>query len=283
MPDLIDLIRKWWKQVFLVVLFSVIIVGVITFLKPRQYLAVATSVPASSFSADRGKIFSENIQALYSSLGTPDDLDLILGTGQLDTVYLAVTDRFNLFDHYKVKEKGNAARIKAAVLLKDNTSVLKSAYGELKVKVWDTDKNLAPQLSNGIMEKLQSIHQDLQSEGNRSTLAGLQAVREKIGIQIDSIKAFLSTASMLAGGDDPYTTRLNTLTAQLSKYEKLVTEYEMLLSSKPPVLITVEKAKTPEWPDRPKRVKILVATALLSLLFSLVLVLVLERRKQINQ
>ena len=279
MPDITDLLRKWWKRVLLVVMLSTIAVGGMTFLKPRQYLGVATSVVASSFSSDRGKIFNENLQTLYSSLGTPDDLDLILGTGQLDTLYLAVTDQFNLFDHYKVKEKGNAARVKAASILKGNTRVQKSAYGELKVKVWDTDQNLVAQLANGIMNKLQSIHQDLQSEGNRSTLAGLLAGREKLRIQIDSIKIFLSTATFPAGGDDPYTTRLQALTAQLSKYEKLATEYELLLISKPSVLITVERATTPEWPNRPKRIQVLVATAILAFFFSLLLVLVLERRK----
>ena len=49
-------------------------------------------------------------------------------------------------------EKGDAASNKAASLLKKNTKVMKSEYGELKVKVWDTDKNLAPQLANAVMD-----------------------------------------------------------------------------------------------------------------------------------
>ncbi len=279
MPDLIDLIRKWRTQVIIVVLLSMIAVGVIAFLKPKQFLATATSVPASAFGADPGKIFNENIQALYSSLGTPDDLDMILGTGQLDTLFLAVTDEFNLYEHYQIKEKGNAARTKAASVLKKNSEVMRSGYGELKVKVWDTDKNLAPQLANSIMSTLQSIHQDLQSEGNRSTLTGLNKAKQKILTEIDSIKIFLSSATILAGADDPYTTRLNVLNAQLSKYEKLIVEHELLLSSKPPVLIAVERARVPEWPDRPKRFQILIATAILSFIFSILAVLVLERRK----
>ena len=142
MPEITGLIKNWWKQMLAVTLLSLLTVGVITFLKPRLYLSVATAVPASAFAADKSKIFNENIQQLYSSLGTPDDLDMILGTANLDTVYLAVTDQFNLFDHYKLSEKGNAARIKAGLLLREMTKVMKSAYGELQVKVWDTDKNL---------------------------------------------------------------------------------------------------------------------------------------------
>ena len=99
-----------------VVILSVAVIGTITFLKPRKYLSVSTAVPASSFAADKSKIFNENIQALYSTLGTPDDLDMILGTARLDTVYLSVTDAFNLFDHYKISEKGPASRVKACLL-----------------------------------------------------------------------------------------------------------------------------------------------------------------------
>lgn len=260
MPDIIDLIRKWWKQVFAVVILSLLAVGVITFLKPRQYLSVATSVAASSFAADKSNVFNENIQSLYSSLGTADDLDMIVGTANLDTVYLYITDQFNLFDHYKISEKGNAARIKAASRLKKNTKVMKSEYGELKVKVRDTDKDLAPQLANAIMDKLQSIHQHLQSAGNEATLRGLMSGKQKIQGQ-------------------PDTTTNNSLQGQLQQYDRLISEYQLMVDSKPPSLIIVEKAKPAEWPDRPRRMQIMIATAVLSLLFALFAAVIMERRK----
>lgn len=249
-----------------VVLLSLLAIGIITFLKPRQYLSVATAVPASSFASDKSKIFNENIQALYSTLGTTDDLDMIVGTANLDTVYLAVTDEYNLFDHYKISEKGTAARTKAALVLLNNTKVMKSGYGELKVKVWDTDKDLAPQLANAIMDKLQAIHQNLQSAGNEATLKGLITGKEKLQRQSDSISVEKKTA----------------LQTQVQEYDKLIGQYQLMVDSKPPVLITVEKAKPSDWPDRPKRLQIMTATAVLSLLFALLAALVLERRKTIS-
>ena len=108
MPDFFYLLSKWWKQILAVVLLSVIVVGIIVFIKPSKYLSVATAVPASGIASDKSRIFSENIEALYSNLGSPDELDVMVGTGQLDTVYLAVTDQFNLYDPYKIhyeKEK----------------------------------------------------------------------------------------------------------------------------------------------------------------------------------
>lgn len=264
MPDIIDLLGRWWKQMLGVVLLSLLAVGIITFLQPRQYLSVATAVPASSYAADKSKIFNDNIQELYSALGTPDDLDRVLGTSKLDTVYLAVTDAFNLFDHYKMKEKGPSARIRAAWRLKKNTTVMKSEYGELKVKTWDTDKDLAPQLANAIMDKLQSIHQDLQSAGNVATLKGLKLAIARMNPNVDT--AFT-----------PENAELHKKKNQ--QYDKMIEEYQLLVDSKPLSLIVVEKATAALHPDKPERVKIMVATALLSLLFVILAALVLDRPK----
>jgi len=256
-----------------IIVLTSVIVGVIIFLQPDQYLSVITAVPASSFSSDKSKIFSANIQELYSELGTEDDLDMIVGTAKLDTVYLAVTDQFNLFDHYKISEKGEAARHKAAKLFMHHCRVMKSEYGELKIKVWDTDKNLAPQLANAIFNNLQSIHQELQSINSRSSLIGLQKASTIIKFQIDSITANTKN------GDEGIGPQIKGLTDQLQEYEKLISQYQLIIDSKPPVLLVVEKARASAWPDKPKRVLIIIVTAVLSFLFALLAAMVLERRK----
>lgn len=279
MPDLISLVVKWRKAILFIVVLSLVMVGAITFLKKQQWLAVATAVPANAFSADRSRIFSENIEALYSNLGTPDDLDMIVGTGQLDTVYLAVTDQFNLFDHYKITEKGEGARSKATRLLKRRSKVMKSEYGELKVKVWDTDKNLAAELANAITEELQSIHKNLQSEGNAATLKSLRSGRVKLEAEIDSIDQVLNKSVAGVAVPERIIEKRKVLNGQLQRYEKLVGEYQLMVDSKPPVLVVVEKAKPSNCPDKPKRIQVMVATGLLSFLFALLLVLVLDRRK----
>src|SRR5689334_13034427 len=98
MPDIFDLIARWWKQMFFVVFLSLLAVGIITFLKPRKYLSTATALPVSAVLSDKAKIFNDNIQYLYSTLGSADELDRIIGTGNLDTLYLSVTRQFNLSD-----------------------------------------------------------------------------------------------------------------------------------------------------------------------------------------
>jgi uncharacterized protein involved in exopolysaccharide biosynthesis len=271
MPDLFYLISRWWKQILAVVLLSIITAGVTNYLQRKKYLSVATALPASSYSADKARVFNENIEALYSVLGTSDELDMITGTGQLDTIYLAVTDEYNLFDHYHVSEKGNAARSKAASLLKKNARVMKSEYGELKVKVWDTDEDLAPQLANSIMNKIQQVHSDLQNANNQSTLSGLRAGKIRIRQQLDSLDKPVVPEYML--------TEKKNLEDQLLQYDKLIGEYQLMVDSKPLSLLVVEKARKAAWPDKPRFWPVIIVTAFLSLLFGVLLALLLEKRK----
>ena len=265
MPELFDLLMKWWKQMMAVMVTAIVIAGLIVFLQAPQYLSVATAVPASAYSADRARVFNENVDGLYSNLGSPEDLDMMLGTARLDTLYLAITDQFSLFDHYKFPADEGAPRLKAARKLKKNTSIIKGDFGELRVKVWDTDKNLAPQLANALMARLQSIHQDLQSAGNETTLKSLREGSIKLKLQADTLKEDAKKAAV---------------TNRITEYEKLIGEYQLMVDSKPPVLLVVEKATVSLKPDRPRRIEVLAGTAVLSFLFALLVAGVLQRRQQ---
>lgn len=266
MPDIFELLLRWWKKIILVVILSVVAVGVILFMKPKLYLSTATAVPASSVAADKSKIFNDNIQGLYSNLGNSDDLDMIIGTASLDTVYLFVADSFSLKDHYKFEEENSLARIHSADKLKSRCRIYKSDYGELKVKVWDTDKNLAPQLANTILDKLQRMQQDLQAAGNTSTLAALQKKLVQLKLEKDSVSDYLTSYQL-------------DKQQEILTYEKLLSQYQLLIDNKPLTLIPVEKARASLLPDKPRMLEDIVTAALLSLLFALLAALVLDRNK----
>ena len=264
MPDIITLIKNWWKQILVLLILSTGTVAAVVYIKRPEYMSVASAVPASTYASDKARLFNSNIEQLYTALGTPDDLDLVVGTGKLDTVYLAVTAQFNLQDHYKMGEKGEAAINKAASLLKKNTRVTKSEYGELKVRVWDTDKNLAPQLANAVMKQLQTMHQYLQNAGNESTLLSLVSNKGKLVKEREAAV-------------DPETKAA--LSLRLADYDKLISEYQLVVNTKALALIVIENAKASDWPDRPKHLQWILATAVLAILFSLLLAALLEKRK----
>jgi uncharacterized protein involved in exopolysaccharide biosynthesis len=251
-----------WKFILALLLIAMLAAAAYTWFKKPEYLSVTTALPSSVYANDRSRLFNENIQILYSELGTPDELDVIAASGQLDTVYLAVTDQFNLFDHYQSKQPN--AREKSAEILKGKSKVVKTGSGELKVSVWDTDPNLAPQLANAIMDQLQRIHTDARNAGNEHMIARLRISLDST-LVLDSLNA----------------EEIKAIQEKIARLQKLMTEYELISEAKTPALVIIEKARPAIRADRPRCMQILIGTFVLTLLLSFLLAIYRERIKPV--
>ncbi|HET9431310.1 MAG TPA: hypothetical protein VFO70_09035 [Chitinophagaceae bacterium] len=279
MPDLFYFISKWWRKVTGVVIFSVLVTGIIVFVQPRKYLSETTALRASPLNTDKASIFNKNIESLYSTFGSADELDMIVGTGQLDTIYLAMTDQFNLVTHYNLKgKKIDLLRSQASRLLKQNSRVTKTGFGELNIMVWDMDKYFAANMANAMMDLLQDIHRQLLSESNNSTLNGLRGGQLRLQHELDSIDNILENTPE-GTSREMASIRKDLLMNKWYQYEELIGEYQLVVDTKQPALLVVEKARPGAKPDKPKRLPILISTAVLSFIFAVLAALVLERIK----
>jgi len=265
MPDLFHILSRWRKQILLVTLACVLVVTLIVFLKPGQYLAVTTALPASPFATDKASVFNSSVQQLYTAMGSPDDLDRIVGTGQLDTIYLALVDSFDLTRHFRTQRD----RLKAAHHLRRNSSVMKSEYGELRIKVWDEDRQLAPAMANALLGRLEQLHRQIQNKSNASVLQSLNEGRARVLLDIQQAP-IRSTINL------PVEAWQN----DLKKYESLIGEYQLMVDSRPPVLLVVEYARPANRIDRPERALLIAGAAVIGFFFALLLALLLERRSQ---
>jgi hypothetical protein len=281
MPDLFDLMWRWRKQILLLVFTTCIVTTVVVFLVPKRFVSVATALPASSYATDKTSVFSQNLQTLYATIGLPDDLDKIVGTAHLDTAYRYVIAQLDLTDHFGLNKSDVNAIAKAGLILKKHTRVIKSDYGELKVKVWDVDRDLAPRLANAIMEKLQRIHQDVQTLNNSTMLAKINEEYLKKKIDYEKLTDSLSDA-----GNTPAADLLNaqkfSLLQQVQEYEKLLNQYKLMVEARPQALIIVERATPAVSPDQPKPLQAIIAATVLSLIFGLLTALILDKRKPVK-
>ena len=274
MPDIFDLIAKWWKHILAFVIVAVIATAIFVYTTPKKYLGQATALPAPTFATDKAGVFGENLQILYPGLGTSDDLDMILGTAHLDTVYTAVAADLDLADYFGIDKADAERNKKAGSVLKEKTKVIKSDYGDLKVKVWDGDRQKAADMANGVMNRLQLIQQDVQTANNA---AMLEKIKEEYATKQSEFEK-LTDSSKNATNQMAVSKRIS-LMEQLQQYEKLQNEYQLMVNAKPQALIIVEKASAALWPDKPKPKETLIAAAVLSLIFGLFAALVLERRR----
>lgn len=241
-------------------------------------------MPANSATADKARIFNSNIEGLYSDLGSPDELDRIEGTAALDTIYIAASNEFHLNAHYSMPLTEDAP-YKAAMVLKKSSRISRSAYGDLKVKVWDRDKNEAAYLANFLMQQLQSLHQHLQNENNVAVLKKIKQEyesKQQEYLQLaDSLKRPQSTSSLklLPGKMEIIKTRMAALEDQLKQFEKIIGEYQLAVNSDSPVLLIVENARPALAADKPDILSTLLFTLFGALLFSYLLALFIESKK----
>ncbi|MFI5186123.1 MAG: hypothetical protein ACHQF0_05330, partial [Chitinophagales bacterium] len=249
MPDLFDIFLRWWKQIFSLVVIATVVAIIIVFLIAEKYLGTATALPAPTYATDKTGVFSQNLQGLYSSLGSPDDLDRILGTARLDTVYIAVAGQLDLAKHYHI-ENDTASLRKAACFLKRRTKVIKNDYGELQVKVWDVDKNLASSLANAIMGKLQQVHQDVQTANNAMMLSKINDEYAEKKIDYQKLSDSLQHSNN-AGVIELLNIQKTSLLQQMQEYEKLSNQYELMVDARPQALIIIERAIPALKADKP--------------------------------
>ncbi len=260
MPDIIELILRRGRLLLGCLLITWISTVMVLFFMPKEFKSVSTSVASSVVAADPGRLFNPQIQHLYSPLGSPDQLDLLVGSGQLDTTYRPLVSRFNLVKHYKIKGDDGKASLKAVKRLKSKSKVYKSDYGELKVSVWDTDPLLAAALANAITARLDSMHRDLLSRQNQQTLETLRRGLMRLEVAKDSTPAA-------------------DLSRNRTAYQQLIEEYTLLLEQRPPAIQVLDFAVPGIAPDKPEWALTLVAVTALSLLLWLMAALWMERRR----
>jgi uncharacterized protein involved in exopolysaccharide biosynthesis len=274
MPDIFTIISRWWKAMLIFTLIATIIAAIITFLQPKEYAATVTALPSSIVNTDKARIFNSNIQSLYSDLGSADDLDRIIGTANLDTIYMAVAKQKNLAQHYQLEKPSVIA---AATSLKKNAKISKSEYGQLKIKVWDRDANMAAALATALFEQLQQIHQTLQGQSNALVLQKIREDYSALQQQYTSLSDSLKRTSGAIA--DVLNVRKTAQLEQLQQYEKLAAEYSLMVKTNPPVLMVVEAAQASATPDKPKTTETIAVVFFAALAFSFLLALFLENKK----
>lgn len=296
MPDIIEVLSRHRNKIFLLTLAATVIALTVSLLRSKKFLATTTAVPTNTALNDKGRLFNNNVEALYPQLGSPDELDKIEGTAKLDTVFISLATEFNLAAHYEMDKETEPA-YKAALTLKKASTVSRTAYGELQIKVWDGDATLAANLANAFLQKLNSLYRHAQAANIEATLRTLKDdVMEKQRV-IDSIDqgvvnykrdTGLTTVQIMqdyVSGVSPrgltnISARVTALSEFIKEEQKLITQYELALKAAPDALVVIEKARPSLYPDKPRLAQTTVFAFFASLLFSVLLSFLLERRKQ---
>ena len=287
MPDLLSVLFRRWKLILLLPFAGTLAAFTACLLLPKLYLGKTTALPVNTLVNDKARILNQNIEALYSEIGTADELDKLEGTAQLDTVFLAVAEANNLKQHYQLDTTAGNALEKAALMLRRKSNISRTGYGELQIKVWDENNRVAASLANALLQTINAIHQRLQNENSWMVL---QKLHEQYQVLLElKEETVINSSSLSSGVSTEETSRAAQLSElaiqqqllndQLVQYQKLIYGYEMAVRTIPNAVLVVERARPLPWHDKPNTAQTVLLAFFASLLFSFLLAVFVESRK----
>jgi capsular polysaccharide biosynthesis protein len=235
-------------------LLPTLLAGMLSLLLPKYYLAQTSVLPVNSRLSDKARFAGEEIAELYSAFGNGDDLDRIFAAAQSADVYRKLTDSFRLVDHYRLQAKGKAAPELAAKTLRKRSEIRKSEYGEMQVRVWDRDPQIAASMANAIVSEVERMHHELYRTFYAGSLASLQRERAVQAVSADSMSASMD-----------------------ERYQKNIADFSMAMNHPPPAVMVIEEAMPAVKADRPKFWLNLTATFLVSFFTAIAAILLFTK------
>lgn len=269
-----EVIRKRWKQSASIVFIATVFTGTILFLQKPYFRSTVVFTAANPNLGDRSNIYRTEFWDQYFYYGGEVDNDRLMTIAKSEEMCRFMVDSFKLISHYKINAAGEKAAFLADYEYKENVRVHKNEFGHVKINVWDTDKKLAAAIANAIMAR---VNEKSVAAVNKMKAEILQKLKNEFNAQKDS----LQQAEKNATGNAFLLTRKADLINQLNEKDKLIQQF-ITSVNQVSALFVLEEALPAFKKDKPQVLAGIIMAAVISFVFSVLLLLLLEwkgRRK----
>lgn len=269
-----DVIRKRWMQALPLVFLATVLTGGILYLQKPYFRSTAVFTAANPNLGDRSNIYRTEFWEQYFYYGGEFDNDRLMALARSEEMCRFIVDSFDLIKHYKI----NAADEKAAYLAdyeyKENLTIHKNELGHVKINVWDTDKKLAAAIANAIVVRTnaKSI-----ASSNNMKLEILRKLQHDFSAQKDSLQQI--ELQLQSKADALLTARKTDVISRLNETEKLIQQFNTSVNEVS-ALFVIEEALPALKKDKPKVLAGMIMAAIVSFIFSVLLLLFIEWRSR---
>lgn len=317
--SLLKIFKKWFRAIFIVCTVAVIGTVIISLSMDNYYKSTTTFYAASSDLAKPAPIGGFEINLNY--YGRDEDIDRLLSIANSGEVAERLVDEFNLISHYGINAETQKGKFKVYEHFRKLFKVQKNKFDAIEISVEDVDPELAKNISNRAREIVSEIaqrtiknSQDLQIEQYRmniskktidldSLTSKIEVAKDKYGIFDTEYQGQALTEALAQAETDRQVNaikeEINNFTKGVSRIKVLEQEqrefglqlsldkerYKQLVNAKQSnfsAIHLIEEAKVPLVKSRPKRSILVIAAAFISLFFSLLAALVVEKYRSIN-
>lgn len=316
--DLIQFIWNKRKLLILITLVAAIASAVYSLLIEEKYKSVVTLYPAMSNTvAYTDEVHPEQSAAQFGEEEQAEQMIQVLQSGEIRN---AIIEKYNLMEHYEID---TSSKIKYTLLNKtyeENVSFSRTKYGSVLIEVMDKKPQMAADMANDIANLFDKAKNRMINERSKEALEVAESERNKLKDEIQTIVDTLAALNKLGVVDKETRPTLITALANAkdgnakklieekikatdkfgsiySNYENKLEWMNIRLSTKDAVYeqlksdanssfshkFTVEKASASEKKAYPIRWLIVVVSTISAFLFAIVLLLVLEKIKDLKR
>ena len=237
---------RWRKPLFTIAILAVIISSIISspvFIKPK-YKSTAILFPTTTNSVSKALLNENNVNTQdILEFGEENAAEQMLQILNSDDIRTRIIKKYNLMRHYNIDSTSKYPYTKLFNEYKNNISFERTEFMSVKIEVFDTDAQMAADISNDISNLLDTIKTKIQKE---RALQGLKIVEKEYNAKLIEIKQLEDTISRLrAGGmfdyysqsaaiSEEYTKSLslyNSEKGKLNIYEKSINVKDSLIIS----------------------------------------------------
>lgn len=270
----LEVIRKRWKQAAILVLLGSLATGVILLLQKPYFRSSAVFTAANPNLGDRSNIYRTEFWEQYFYYGGEFDNDRLMALARSEEMCRFMVDSFQLIKHYKINPDSEKAAFLADYEYKENVKIHKNEFGHVKINVWDTDKQLAAAIANAIVIR---TNQKSVASSNTMKLEILQKLQHDFSTQKDTLQQI--DRMLLSGADAFLTARKADVINRLNETEKLIQQFNTSVNNVSSLFV-IEEALPALKKDKPKIVAGVIMAAVVSFIFSVLLLLFVEWRSR---
>lgn len=284
MEELLSILYRWRRQIIILCGIATIGSAIISLVIPEIYTSKVTFMVANPYMMERGSLFQREAgETPVYLFGGEYEMNRLISLSQSRTLQDYVIQKFNLYAHYEIDTTNKYKDYNVREELDKHFSILKTPEGMLEAQVEDENKQFAADLANSIVNKLDEINYDLNTQKKHDlTKVYAQQLEAK---QTTFLQLKDSLLQMVKNNPrDTVSSKLLSLMVKdaLSEYNNIqgiYNDHQASLQNKVSTLYIVEAATPAIRRTSPVRGLIVVSSALVAFFASVLGVLLLERYK----
>ena len=187
--DFFSFLWKYRKPVIIVTVAGMILSVVVSLLIKPRFAAEVVLYPTASSSVSKTLISTQwtgNRDIL--SFGEEEETERLLQILQSDKIRNKLIAQFDLYNHYEIKPDAKYRKTLLNNKLKKNVRFRKTEYMAVKIRVMDTDPQIAATMANTIAALLDSTIAALQKEKARKAFILVRDEYKTLEKEVEQIK-----------------------------------------------------------------------------------------------